>query len=177
MQKKQTMGSQLQQLLATVSTHGNQHVCEIERDLAQTNMLLDEAVRKLGNSFLAIHQGLTSYQNLTTNIPDAGLADQLATLQTEITQHINAAVTGLQFQDMTSQLINKMTKHIAELHDVFAVMDRSDRQIPEVAEDTVIVEILNNMNTDLERQQLVFDDLSRKIVSQRHLESGDIELF
>ncbi|MDR3390452.1 MAG: chemotaxis protein [Sulfuriferula sp.] len=177
MQNNQTMGSQLQQLLTAISKHGNQHVLEIQRDLVQTNNLLEEAIRKLGNSFLAIHQGLSSYQQLS-NLPDLkSSGEQLAALQTEINQHINAAITGLQFQDMTSQLITKMSKHIAELHDVFAVMDRSDRQIPATADDAAILAILHVMNTELQHQRLVFDDVSRKIVTQQHLESGDIELF
>jgi len=177
MQDKQTMGFQLQQLLTAISIHGNQHVLEIECDLAQTNNLLDEAIRKLGNSFLAIHQGLSSYQNLASDLLDRQSAEQLARLQTEINQHINAAITGLQFQDMTSQLITKMSKHIAELHDVFAVMDRPDRLIPAVADNAAILATLNTMNADLERQKLVFDDVSRKPVTQQHLECGEIVLF
>lgn len=175
--EKQTMGSQLQQLLTAISIHGNQHVVEIERDLAQTNSLLEEAIRKLGNSFLAIHQGLSSQQTELSSLLNGNSTETLANLHAEINLHINAAVTGLQFQDMTSQLINKMTKHIAELRDVFAVMDKPERQIPAIADDAVILDILNTMNADLQRQRLVFDDLSRKIVSQQHLDSGDIELF
>lgn len=177
MQDNQTMGAQLQQLLTAISIHGNQHILEIQRDLAQTNNLLEEAIRKLSESFLAIHQGLSSHQNLAADLLDGQSGKELTRLQAEINQHINAAITGLQFQDMTSQLITKMTKHIAELHDVFAVMDRPDRQIPAVAGDADIMAIVNAMNADLQRQRLIFDDVSRKKVTQQHLDSGDIELF
>ena len=177
MQDKQTMGVQLQQLLTAIAINGSQHVQEIKRDLAQTNSLLDEAIRKLGSSFVAIHEGLASHQALMSDLMDGQSTVQLLTLQATLNQHINAAITGLQFQDMTSQLITKMTKHIAELQDVFAVLDRPERQIPAQAEDAAILIILDNMNTELARQKLVFDDVSRKIVTQQHLESGDIELF
>ncbi len=177
MQDKATMGSQLQHLLSRISVQGNQHVLEIERDLAQTNNLLDEAVRKLGNSFLAIHQNLSSQQHLASALLDEQSVAQLAELQNEINQHINAAMMGLQFQDMTSQLITKMTKHIAELHDVFLVIDKPERQIPAKADDAAILSVLNTMNVDLDRQKLVFDDVSRRIVTQQHLESGEIDLF
>lgn len=177
MQDRQTMGMQLQQLLTAIAINGSQHVQEIELDLAQTNSLLDEAIRKLGNSFLAIHEGLATQRALMSDLMDGQSTEQLLTLQAAINQHINAAITGLQFQDMTSQLITKMTKHIAELQDVFAVIDRPERQIPAQAEDAAILIILDNMNAELARQKLVFDDVSRKIVTQQHLESGDIELF
>lgn len=177
MQEDQTIGPQLQQLLAAIAIHGTQHVQEIERDLVQTSSLLDEAIRKLGNSFLAVHQALSAQQNLVSNLLDVQSAHQLAQLQIEINQHINAAITGLQFQDMTSQLIAKMTKHIAELLDVFSVMDQPNRQISALTDDASILTILHGMNADLERQKMVFDDMSRKMVTQQHMESGDIELF
>lgn len=176
-EEKQTMGSQLQQLLTAISIHGNQHVVEIERDLAQTNSLLEEAIRKLTNSFMEIHQGLSSQQTELLTLLNGKSSDSLTNLHGEINRHINAAITGLQFQDMTSQLINKMSKHIAELRDVFAVMDKPERQIPAIADNAVILDILNTMNADLQRQRLVFDDVSRKMVSQQHLDSGDVELF
>lgn len=174
---KHTMGVQLQQLLAAIAINGSQHVQEMERDLAQTNSLLEEAIRKLGNSFLAIHEGLTAQQALFSDLKDGQSTEQLLKLQAAINQHINAAITGLQFQDMTSQLITKMSKHIAELQDVFAVVDRPERQIMAQAEDAAILIMLANMNTELARQKLVFDDVSRKVVTQQHLECGDIELF
>lgn len=177
MQDNQTMGAQLQELLTAISIHGNQHVLEIQHDLAQTNNLLEEAIRKLGESFLGIHQGLASHRNVTADLGDGQSDEKLLTLQAEITQHINAAITGLQFQDMTSQLITKMTKHITELQDVFAVMDRPDRQISAAADEADILSIVKAMNADLQRQRLIFDDVSRKKVTQQHLDSGDIELF
>ena len=49
-------------LLAGVSTHGDQHLAEVERDLVQMNTLLDEAIKKLCSSFMAIHAAVGKQQ-------------------------------------------------------------------------------------------------------------------
>src|SRR3990167_6776483 len=123
MTKQELLGSQVKQLLAVVSDHGAQHLNEVEIDLEQTTVLLGEAIEKLGASFMALHAAVRAQQEIVDSLltgatltPD--LAANLHALQIEIGRHVNAAVTGLQFQDMTSQLIGRTVKRVAGFREV-----------------------------------------------------------
>jgi hypothetical protein len=103
------LGQQIQQLLDAVSRQGAGHLAEVETDLAQTALLLTEAIDKLGASFMSIHAVISVQQDAVVRLLEKSVAsneerEQLQGLQNEIDRHVNAAVTGLQFQDMTSQL-------------------------------------------------------------------------
>ena len=54
MTPREQMNQQVLHLLSGVSTHGDQHLAEVERDLVQMDVLLEEAIKKLGESFMAI---------------------------------------------------------------------------------------------------------------------------
>ena len=130
MTRKNLLSSQVKRLLTSLSDQGNQHLTEVETDLVQTTYLLSEAIEKLGASFMAIHAGVSAQQEIldqllsgTTMTPD--IESRLVTLRGDVTQHINAAVTGLQFQDMTSQLIGRTVRRIAGLRDVLGAVGSS----------------------------------------------------
>ncbi len=176
------MGSQVKRLLSGVSDHGDQHLAEVETDLVQMNILLGEAIKKLGASFMAIHGALCIQQEtvnllLSGGTPAPECVARLEAIHGEIGQHVNAAVTGLQFQDMTSQLIGRMVEHLAGLRDVFGALDTgSSSVLPESGNEEIIV-LLNNLNKVLAERSMVLEGSLRKAVNQRHMESGDIELF
>jgi hypothetical protein len=182
MTRKNLLGSQVKRLLTSLSDHGNQHLTEVETDLVQTTYLLSEAIEKLGASFMAIHQGVSAQQDIlnqllsgTTLTPEIELA--LNALQGELAQNINAAVTGLQFQDMTSQLIGRTVRRIAGLRDVLgAVGSSSAVMVPDTEADEMVA-MLNDINKALEDQSSKLESVLWKAVSQTHMESGDIELF
>jgi hypothetical protein len=56
------LNAQVMQLLSGVSAHGDQHLAEVERDLVQMDVLLDEAIKKLCASFMAIHHAVDRQQ-------------------------------------------------------------------------------------------------------------------
>lgn len=182
MTRQKLLGSQLKRLLSGLSDHGNQHLTEVETDLLQTAILLSEAIEKLGSSFLAIHEAVTVQQNtidllLAGNPATPEIADKLKAMQQEIGQHVNAAVTGLQFQDMTSQLIGRTVRRVAGLRDVLgAVGTTGSDMLPETGTED-IVELLNNVNQVLEAQSIKLESGLWKAVAQTHMDSGDIELF
>lgn len=174
------MSVQVLDLLSGVSVHGDQHLAEVERDLVQMDVLLDEAVKKLCTSFMAIHHAVTRQQEvvdsmLSNNIPP-DYALRLEAIQSEINQHVGAAVTGLQFQDMTSQLIGRMVKHLTGLRDVFGELDMSLPAPPESSNE----DLLQKLNYISDRVCARCSEQStgiRSTVNQHHMESGDIELF
>lgn len=176
------MGSEVKQLLSGISDHGAQHLNEVETDLAQTSFLLGEAIEKLAASFMAIHAAISAQQALVDLLvasaaPAPEIAVRLQAMQGEIGRHVNAAVTGLQFQDMTSQLIDRTVKRVVGFRDVLGMLGASGEAAPPESETAEIVDLLANINELLQEQSTRLESVSWKAVSQTHMESGDIELF
>ena len=175
------MNAQVVRLLSGVSVHGDQHLAEVERDLVQMDGLLDEAIKKLCASFMAIHHVVDQQQEalnglLAGGMPASECAARFEMLRGEINRHVGAAVTGLQFQDMTSQLIGRMVQHLAGLRDVFDALGTNAPTLPESSNES----LLHALNHISERVGACCNELAggvRSTVNQRHMESGDIELF
>lgn len=175
------MNTQVMHLLSGVSTHGDQHLAEVERDLVQMDVLLAEAIKKLCASFMAIHQAVAQQQEaLNSMLANSTSAPEYAArfnlIQDEINRHVGTAVTGLQFQDMTSQLIRRMVLHLAGLRDVFAALDTSGSAHPESANGSLLV-MLDQISDQVGAHCTALAGGVRSTVNQRHMESGDIELF
>lgn len=101
---------------------GSAHLEEVERDLAQMNTLLEAAIEKLLVSFMAIHRGVASQEAMlresAVDHPEfAACSSRMESLRVEIARNVSEAVSGLQFQDMTSQLIHRMAAHLSTLRD------------------------------------------------------------
>jgi hypothetical protein len=144
-------------------------------------VLLDEAIKKLCTSFMAIHHAVDLQQEslnslLAGNISAPEYAARFETLRGEISQHVGAAVTGLQFQDMTSQLIGRMVQHLAGLRDVFGALDTNGKVLPESSNDALLV-TLNHISDRVGARCTELAGGVRSTVNQRHMNSGDIELF
>lgn len=176
------LGSQVRDLLSNLSDHGAQHLNEVETDLAQTSILLGEAIQKLGASFMAIHEAITAQREaiellLSGTPPTPEIAEQLRAKQEEIGQHVNAAVTGLQFQDMTSQLIGRTVRRVIGLREVLGGVASGTAQLPARSNVEEIIETLDTLSKVLEEQSVKLESALWKAVCQTHMESGDIELF
>lgn len=176
------LGSQLKELLSGLSEHGHQHLAEAEKDLAQTTVLLREAITKLGASFLGIHEAVTRQQHaidelLARHPAPAELADRFRTTQGEIGAHVNSAVTSLQFQDMTSQLIDRTIRRLGGIRDVLGTLDANGLSGLAASDLKDISALIACMNDALTRQEARLDNLLQRSVSQTHMESGDVELF
>jgi len=182
MTRKNLLGSQVKRLLCSLSDQGSQHLTEVETDLVQTTYLLSEAIEKLGASFMAIHAGMSEQQEMLDLLISGKklspeIESRLKVLQGEVALNINAAVTGLQFQDMTSQLIGRTVRRIAGLRDVLGVVGSSGAGLLPDGEQEEIVAALYDINKGLEEQSAKLESLLWKAVNQTHMESGDIELF
>lgn len=168
-------------LLTGVSAHGDQHLAEVERDLVQMDVLLDEAVKKLCASFMAIHHAVDLQQKALNSVLDEGVspaesAARFEALRGEISRHVGAAVTGLQFQDMTSQLIGRMVQHVAGLRDVFGALDTNGTVFPE-SNNEALLQTLGQISDRIGACRSERAGCVRSTVNQRHMDSGDIELF
>ncbi len=141
---------------ALPQTGGGAHIEEVERDLAQMNALLEAAIEKLLASFMAIHRGVSGQQKMLQDSlachPElADCSARMAVLREDIARHVGEAIAGLQFQDMTSQLIRRMGEHLANVRDDIAACE--------------------------ERQDAPARASRPRTVQQQHMECGDIELF
>ena len=179
---KTSLGPEVKRLLSGVSDHSNQHLTEVETDLVQTTFLLSEAIEKLGASFMAIHEAVTAQQDAVNTLLNGAAAspenaERLKEIHDEIGKHVNAAVTGLQFQDMTSQLIGRTVRRVTGLREVLSALGSGSAGVVPDADSEELAEVLNNLNSIIESQTEKLESVMWKPVQQTHMESGDIELF
>jgi hypothetical protein len=182
MSRKKILGSHVKRLLSGVSDHGKKHLTEVETDLRQTELLLEEAIDKLTTSFMAIHTAVGERQDsinrlLAGGTPSAEESARLGGMSGEIGVHVNSAITSMQFQDMTSQLIDRTLKRVSGLRSFLGTLGEHGAAITAECDSEEIVELLGKVSMALAIQSLELRSVLRKAVNQQHLESGDIELF
>jgi hypothetical protein len=174
--------AELRSLLSAVSSHGTQHLVEVEADLKQTTDLLSEAIEKLGANFLAVHEAVIKQQEAIATLMmhyhmKSNELEALDIYKQQIGEEVNAVVTGLQFQDMTSQLITRTIRRINGLRDLLAELSQHGKDIAPEQEHEEIARFLGDMNFSLTRQSNALSGGLRKQVSQENMQAGDIELF
>ena len=182
MTRKKILGSHVKRLLSGVSDHGRRHLAEVETDLVQTNLLLEEAIEKLTGSFMAIHRTVDARQAainrlLAGEAPSLEDSERLTAMSGEIGVHVNTAITSMQFQDMTSQLLDRTLRRVSGLRDFLTTLSEHGADIVPESDSDEIVERLGKVSMALAIQSLELRSMLRKSVEQRHLESGDVELF
>lgn len=177
-----SLAPQIKDLLSTLSEHGEQHLKELETDLVQTNVLLTEAIDKLSASFMAIHAAVTAQQHLVDALlsKDATSQEAITELSEKAKQidlHVNAAVTGLQFQDMTNQLIGRTMRRVVGFRDVLEILGTGTAGIAADADNDHVIPALGKISETFKAENAALENELWKAVRQTHMESGDIELF
>ncbi len=154
------------ELLCGIACHAGSHLAEVEKELTQLDCLLHTAINKLSTSFIALHQASAVQQALLEQLaPDE--SPHAAEIRQQIRQQLDNAITGLQFQDMASQLIGSMDKRLAGLK----------HMLGEIADQHCEGNSATTLATSIASQS---DELARRLcrpVQQQHMECGDIELF
>ena len=179
---KKTLGAQVSHLLSVLSGHGGRHLNEIETDMIQTNLLLSEAIDKLGASFLAVHAAVAAQQEAVDGLLQGApmtpeLHESLKTRHAEIERHLNAAVTGLQFQDMTGQLMGRTLKRVTGFRDALDIVGVASAKLPAGADEVALTSAVNELINGFETRSVQLESALWKTVCQTHMESGDVELF
>ncbi|WP_089398947.1 hypothetical protein [Noviherbaspirillum humi] len=182
MTKKTVLGPEVSHLLSNLSDHGTQHLGEVRNDLVQADVLISEAIEKLGHSFQAIHDAVAAQQEIIEALAaDAALAPQLASrlaaLKADVAREVGAAVTAMQFQDMTSQLIARAVQRVDGIAGLLDSAGAGSAALAQEERAEPISARLHEMNLALESQSARLDGMLLKSVRQTHLESGDVELF
>lgn len=182
MATKRMLGLQLKRLLSGVAASGDQHLAEIKTDLTQTNFLLAEAIEQLGANFIAIHAAICAQQEILDKMQTGQMmsdthAADLNEISKEIGLRVGSVITGLQFQDMTNQLLDRALQRVAGLSEVLETLDASSAEIARETGAEEIVELLGGVNRLLEERSEKLESNLCKAVCQTHMGSGDIELF
>lgn len=180
-----TMLHELKRLLLDTASGGSRQLTEVESDLVQTNILLGEAIGKLGNSFMDLHRSVQAQQEILEALMSGNeelsteSIEKLKHTQGEVSQHVNAAVTGLQFQDMTSQLLERIVRRVIGLREALGVLSANSFEIlPEQGQsDAEVQNLLSATVKSIEERLTMLDSGLWKAVRQTRMESGDIELF
>ncbi len=174
--------AELRQLLKAVSDHGAQHLLEVESDLNQTTIILSGAIEKLGDCFMAIHSAVTNQQLEidalleVVEIPKE-VHQKVIALRQQISTEVDAAVTGLQFHDMTSQLITRVIKRVDGLRESLLTLASHGEDMDSEKEHEEIINLLAEMSAGLHMRNDALKGVLRKSVGQQDMSSGEIELF
>lgn len=174
--------TELRSLLAAVSDHGKQHLVEVEADLLQTTFLLSEAIEKLGTSFMAVHDAVAKQQQVLDTLVTEHQFDkegikQLEVFKQKVGEEVNAAVTGLQFQDLTSQLLTRTIKRVNGLKDLLQELASHGTEIDPEHEHEEIAKFLDEMSHSLHAGSHALSGGLRRSVNQQDMVTGEIELF
>lgn len=128
------------------------HVVEISADLMQIRLLLDEAITKLDHSFNGVYAAIEQQRS------DVG-----GETNKTVKLHLHQAITGLQFHDLTSQLLDRATRRLDGLCDI---IDYSHNMASDEGEANNLQQLSNNLHNTFSQS-----------LRQQHMDSGDVELF
>ncbi|QSA98693.1 hypothetical protein [Methylococcus sp. EFPC2] len=161
--------AQTRELLVHLSMELQTQFHCIEHEVNRTQALLEDAIVTLTRSFTAIHDALD------IPLPQEGAAkratDPTTNLHERLADDLNAALRSLQFQDMTHQLLDHVTRRVADMGELLNEIVEASITRPEFAE------FLHAGRAAVERHGETADERGVGPVSQGQCEAGDIELF
>ncbi|HEY0418931.1 MAG TPA: hypothetical protein VGC80_05385, partial [Acetobacteraceae bacterium] len=136
-----------------------------------------EAITRLGANFAALHDSLARQRGMLAAVGADGrlAAAEHAALRAgaaDTEAHARAMVTGLQFEDMTSQLIAHAERRVAGLRMMLSTLGDSAPWLADHDDAGLAA-----MNEALAAQSRELSGSLMKSVGQRHLQCGDMELF
>lgn len=174
--------SRLRKLLAAVSGHGKQHLLRVEADLLQTTFLLNKAIEDLSASFISVHDSVTKQQQILDTLIEQHHFNHEETKQLEvfkknIANEVNAVITGLQFQDLTSQLLTRTINHVNGLKDLLQELVTHDDVVEAGNEQKQLISFLEEVDRKLHASSHTLAAESRPSVKSQDMATGDIELF
>ena len=171
----------IRHLLAAVSGHGKQHLLRVEADLLQTTYLLNKAIEDLSASFISVHDSVTKQQEILDALIEQHHFNHEETKQLEvfkqnIVNEVNAVITGLQFQDLTSQLLARTVNHVNGLKDLLQELATHDAVVLG-SEQEQLIRFLEDVDSKLNASSQNLAAGSRPSVKSKDMATGDIELF
>lgn len=180
--KKEAWRESLQELLLNVAGNGFFHLSDIEGDLLQINLLLMEAINKLGDNVVAIGQVVERQQVMIRQLVAAGncspfVAEKLDDLGGVLDGNISEVVTAMQFQDMTAQLLDKVLSRVDGLQSMLGVIEKLASDISTANGDGDAQAMIKVSVDEMAARRQELEGLHAERVSQHHMGAGTVELF
>ncbi|UOA10489.1 hypothetical protein [Methylobacter sp. S3L5C] len=146
------------------------HLAEAADDVYQTRLILDEAISKLERSFYGIQDELAQQRRLAETNGSSACADKLAV-------HLHQAIIGLQFHDLTDQLLQRVNARFDGLREMLVVMDYKKTMVSGYDEAEDLSLSLRESDEKLSELSVTLQNALSKSLRQQHMGSGDVELF
>ncbi|EAT15083.1 methyl-accepting chemotaxis protein [Desulfuromonas acetoxidans] len=103
-------------------------------------------------------------------------AGQISSIAEDVSQLVRQAVTSLQFQDMSTQVIGTVTRRLTAMDELIHSVAQQSQQLPaiedgDLAGQSEVLEMILKSSARLVRES------HHNPVSQKNMDEGDIELF
>ena len=176
------MGADLQELLQDVAGNSSVHLSEMESDLLHINLLLIEAVRKLSGDVLQIGRDVQDQQQFVRQLTETASCspfalEKLDSLNQAMNDSIASVITAMQFQDMTSQLLDRVFSRVAALQGMVEEMEKLATGISRAKSEGDVQAMVRAMSEEMNSKRHELEGQHAERVSQKHMESGSIEFF
>lgn len=174
--------TKLRSLLTAVSVHGKQHLTHVEADLLQTTFLLNKAIEDLSASFISVHDSVTKQQQVLDSLMrqhqfNVDETKQLEVFRENIVNEVNAVITGLQFQDLTSQLLTRTVNQVNGLSSLLQELVTSGDEVALGNEQEQLINFLELVDHKLHANSHALSGIAKPSVKSQDMATGDIELF
>ncbi|MDR0933945.1 MAG: hypothetical protein LBM56_02480 [Burkholderiaceae bacterium] len=182
MEHKMDGTGNLQELLQNMASDNFVYLSEIESDLLQIDLLFRDAVSKLGNNVVGIGKDVRRQQQIVRQLMETGSCspyalERLGKLGEEMDDNVAAVVTAMQFQDMSSQLIEKVLVRVAALQEVVREMNKLATDVSGAESEGDVQMIIRAVGKEMTSRRRKLEGSHTRQVSQQHMEAGSIELF
>lgn len=173
---------ELKQLLVSLGGWGEEHLEHVETDLNRANVLLREAIAMLVDGFMSINKAAQEQQRLLLALGGSEQLSQqqlaeIAAQSRKIEGEVNRVVTGMQFEDMTNQLLSRALKRVAGLKILLLAMaDEHETLLPGHGHEDIAA-ILQRMSESLNTKRASMHQDLQSSVNQQHMGAGEVELF
>lgn len=182
MAERVTWNESIQELLKMVRDNSSVHLSDMEEMLLQIDLLLMQAIEKLGTNVVQIGQDVYHLREVTNQLEKSevdakAVVEKMNTLGQEIEGKVAEVVTAMQFQDMTSQLIHKILGRTKGMQEV---MERLDKLFIDLSRAEGLGDVqmmVHAIVEDIEQRRKELEAARNPQVSQKHLDEGSVDLF
>lgn len=170
-------------LLTNYAQYFASHLSAIESDLSQASLLLEDATVNLTHNFAVLNTAFQAQMQMidgyvNTEGGDGCHAYEIEQLSEKIETAIHHSITNLQFQDMHRQIMEGVTKRVSGLQRLGKELCIAQMHGASENDEKEFHALLNQIvaNGRLVNEDIVCN-VGQLSVEQKHMESGDVDLF
>lgn len=165
--------------LSENTNHFSMQIRTLVHNVNQALISAEESITKLAASDMTFV--VDSKQHVQTMMADlvelnktmARNAEELKEINNKVEQNVSVAVSTLQFQDMSSQLIGHAQMRLQSMQEVAGELSRA----PAIEAPGVYLDQLAAYNRSLHEHVVLLDQRKTNPVAQEKIDTGDVELF